>query len=96
GRRPVQGHRRRHATHHPGRADRAGRPDPVRDLRPADDEARPGLLAAGHLAAPRGARAGRAGAHPAAGPLQVPPHRHGAAARDRRAVARRPRGPGPV
>src|SRR5690606_9387961 len=74
------------------RARRPGRADALRDLRPARHEARPELLAPGDLTAPHGARGGRPGPHPAAGPLQVPPPRHHSAARDHRALAHAPRG----
>src|SRR5918992_936695 len=85
--RPVQGARGSDAAHDPRRAGRSRRPDPVRDLHPPDHEARHRRIPAGDLPAPRRARGRRARQDRALGPIQVPPPRHHAAARDRGALA---------
>src|SRR5215218_8167896 len=89
--RHLQGTRRPHQESDPRRAQRAGRPDPVRALLPARDQARAGLVATGDLPAPGRPGVGGPGQDQEGGQVQVPPPRHHPARDDPGAVAAQPR-----
>src|SRR5262245_36239479 len=71
----------------PGRAERAERPDAVRDLLPARHQASARLVPPGHLPAPRRSRGRGLDQERAPGAVQVPRARHHAARANRRQVA---------
>src|SRR5262245_35979188 len=87
GDRRLQGLGRPNEKEDPGRAERAERPDAVRDLLAPRHQASARLVPPGDLAAPRRARAGRVDPEPAPGPVQVPRDRYHAARTNRRQMA---------